>query len=254
MRSFADFLEKMDCRTPSTAAPPSSIAGLSTMSVTNDYAITPAGDRPHRAGPFRFLIADQAWEWSAEVERIHGYRPGDVVPTTELVLSHEHPDDRVLVAAILNEVLRTGRPFSTRHRIIDVQGQTRDVVVVGDRLRDDAGAVIGTHGFCVDVTPSTERARQQSVTDAVAEITESRSAIEQAKGMLMLVYRIDAEAAFDLLKWRLQACNVKLRSIAEQITADFLGMAYQDVLPNRSSYDELLLLLTAHDRIDGDNQ
>jgi PAS domain S-box-containing protein len=210
-----------------------------------------AGDRPHRAGSFRFLIDGQRWEWSAEVERIHGYGPGEVVPTTELVLSHKHPDDRIQVAATLNEVVQTGQPFSTRHRIVDVEGRVRDVVVVGDRLRDDAGVVIGTHGFYVDVTRDvmreSERAHQQSVSDAVAEIAVSRSAIEQAKGMLMLVYRIDAEAAFDLLKWRSQACNVKLRALAEQIVVDFLGLAYQDVLPARTSYDQLLL--TAQDRV-----
>ena len=95
--------------------------------------------------------------------------------------------------------------------------------------------------------PSTDRVHQQLVTDAVAEITESRSGIEQAKGMLMLVYRINADAAFDLLKWRSQATNVKLRAIAEQIVEDFLGLAYSDVLPARSLYDQLLL--TAHERV-----
>ena len=43
--------------------------------------------------------------------------------------------------------------------------------------------------------------------------------IEQAKGMLMAIYGIDAAAAFDLLKWRSQETNVKLRSLAEQIVA-----------------------------------
>lgn len=121
--------------------------------------------------------------------------------------------------------------------------------MVGDRLHDDDDMVIGTDGYCVDVTPSDSRAHQQSVTDAVAEITENRAGIEQAKGMLMLVYRIDADAAFDLLKWRSQASNVKLRVIAEQIVADFLSLGYSDVLPPRSSYDQLLL--TAHKRIKG---
>ena len=150
------------------------------------------------------------------------------------------------MAATLEEIVRTAKPFSARHRIIDLQGNVREVIVVGDLLRDDDGRVIGTGGYYVDVTPSENRAHQQSVTQAVAEITESREGIEQAKGMLMLD-RIDAEAAFDLLKWRSQASNVKLRAIAEQIVADFLSLDYSDVLPPRSSYDQLLL--TAHDRV-----
>jgi PAS domain S-box-containing protein len=217
----------------------------------SDDAQTTGDDGPHKAGPFRFLFADQRWEWSPEVERIHGYGPGGASsPTTEIVLSHKHPDDKNHVAATFEEIVRTEQPFSARHRIIDTGGRVRDVIVVGDLLRDADGVVIGTGGYYVDVTESSGEQHQQSVTRAVAEITESRSAIEQAKGMLMLVYRINAEAAFDLLKWRSQASNVKLRAISEQIVKDFLGLSYSDVLPERSSYDQLLL--TAHQRIKGD--
>ena len=206
-----------------------------------------SGDGPHRAGWFRFLLADQSWEWSVEVDHIHGVSTRDGALTTEGVLSLTHPDDRAVVAETLNEVAQTGRPFSTRHRVIDAAGRVREVVTGGDSLRDDEGTVIGTHGFYVDVTPTTEQEHQKSVTDAVADIAESRGAIEQAKGMLMLVYRIDADSAFDLLKWRSQAANVKLRAIAEQIVEDFTSLTYADVLPARSNYDQLLL--TAHARI-----
>lgn len=215
---------------------------------TRAGSVAPVSDS-QGAGSFRFLFADQRWEWSPEVERIHGYAPGEASPTTELVLSHEHPDDQSQVALTLEGSVGTGRPFSARHRIIDVQGLVHDVIVVGDRLHDDEGKVIGTHGYYVDVTPSTDRAHQRSVTKAVAEIAENRSGIDQAKGMLMVVYRIDADAAFDLLKWRSQVSNVKLRVIAERIVEDFLGLAYSDVLPPRSSYDQLLL--TAHERVEG---
>jgi hypothetical protein len=209
----------------------------------------PGGGETQWAGSFRFFFADQRWEWSPEVERMHGYGPGEAAPTTELVLSHKHPDDHSHVAATLEEIVRTGRPFSARHRIVDFAGRVREVVVVGDRLHDDGGEVIGTHGYYVDVTPSTDREHQRSVTEAVAEIGENRGGIEQAKGMLMLVYRISAEAAFDLLKWRSQATNVKLRAIGQQIVKDFLALSYSDVLPPRSSYDQLLL--TAHERVAG---
>jgi hypothetical protein len=215
---------------------------------------TLAGGLPQKVGWFRFHFADQRWEWSPEVERMHGYRPGEAAPTTELVLSHKHPDDQGQVAATLREVVRTGRPFSARHRIIDVQGQVHEVLVVADRLVNKTGGVIGTHGYYVDVTPSTDGdgEYQRSVSQAVAQIMETRSGIEQAKGMLMLVYRIDEVAAFDLLKWRSQECNVKLHALAEQIATDFLDLAYTDVLPPRSSYDRLLL--TAHERVDLDRQ
>jgi fructose-specific component phosphotransferase system IIB-like protein len=206
-----------------------------------------AGGEPQRVGWFRFYFADERWEWSPQVQRMHGYEPGTVQPTTDLVLSHKHPDDYGQVAATLEEIRRTAGAFSTRHRIIDTQGEVHDVVVVGDQIFDDAGAVIGTHGFYVDVTPSMQEAHQERVSEAVAEIAEARSGIEQAKGMLMLVYRITADSAFELLKWRSQETNTKLRLLAEQIVKDFLALSYDDVLPARAVYDRLLL--TAHLRV-----
>jgi hypothetical protein len=207
-----------------------------------------AGGEPQRVGWFRFYFADERWEWSPQVERMHGYEAGTVQPTTDLVLSHKHLDDYGQVAATLEEIRRTSGTFSTRHRIVDTRGDVHHVVVVGDQLFDGADQVIGTHGFYVDVTPSIEEARDERVTEAVAEIAEARSGIEQAKGMLMLIYRINAEAAFELLKWRSQETNTKLRALAEQIVKDFLQLSYDEVLPARAIYDRLLL--TAHTRVE----
>jgi ANTAR domain/PAS fold len=223
--------------------------------MTNEPADGPveaalAAGSPQRVGWFRFYFAEEWWEWSPQVQRIHGYEPGTVIPTTELVLSHKHPDDRTQVAATLDEIRRTSGAFSTRHRIIDTHGEEHHVVVVGDQLYDDdGGAVVGTHGFYVDVTPSILAAHDESVAEAVAEIAEARAGIEQTKGMLMLIYRISADSAFELLKWRSQETNVKLRALAEQISKDFLGLSYDEVLAPRSAYDRLLL--TAHLRVQG---
>jgi fructose-specific component phosphotransferase system IIB-like protein len=206
-----------------------------------------AGGEPQRVGWFRFYFADERWEWSPQVERMHGYEPGQVHPTTDLVLSHKHPDDYGQVAATLDEIRRTAGGFSTRHRIIDTHGDVHHVVVVGDQLFDDNERVVGTHGFYVDVTPSIREAHDQIVSEAVAEIAEARGGIEQAKGMLMLIYRISADSAFELLKWRSQETNVKLRVLAEQIVKDFLDLRYDEVLPARAVYDRLLL--TAHFRV-----
>jgi fructose-specific component phosphotransferase system IIB-like protein len=206
-----------------------------------------AGGDPQRVGSFKFFFADERWEWSAQVQRMHGYEPGKVQPTTDLVLSHKHPDDYGQVAATLDEIRRTSGAFSTRHRIIDTHGEIHHVVVVGDQLLDDAGAVVGTHGFYVDVTPFMQQRHDRILSEAVAEIAETRGGIEQAKGMLMVVYRISADSAFELLKWRSQETNTKLRDLAEQISRDFLGLRYDEVLPPRSAYDRLLL--TAHQRL-----
>jgi hypothetical protein len=168
---------------------------------------------------------------------MHGYEPGTITPTTELVLAHKHPDDLPHIVAAIEEMLATHRGFSTRHRIVDTGGDVHQVVVVGDQLHDDHGAVVGTHGFYVDVAREVEQ--EQLVTEKLAEIAENRAAIEQAKGMLMLIYGIDDNAAFDLLKWLSQEANVKLRLLAEQICADFRALG-PSVLP-RTEFDQLLV-------------
>lgn len=206
-----------------------------------------AGGAPQRVGRFRFHFADERWEWSDQVQILHGYEPGSVTPTTELVLSHKHPDDRNQVAATLEEMRRTHRTFSTRHRIIDTRGDVHEVVVIGDQLNDESGRLVGTHGFYVDVTPS-DAMTKAIVTAALNDITENRAAIEQAKGMLMLIYRVDADTAFELLRWRSQETNVKLRVLAEQLLVDYAELVYDEVLPPRATFDHLLL--TAHQRID----
>ena len=198
-------------------------------------------------GEYRSYFDEERWEWSEEVQRLHGYDPGAVRPTTELVLSHKHPEDYAQVAATLDDVRRTHKPFSTRHRIITVQGDTRDVVVIGERLHDDDGDVIGTQGFYIDVTPTAQQLRS-GVTEAFAEFSEIRAAIEQAKGVLMYVYRITADAAFELLVWRSQNSNVKVRALADQVIADIQSFKYdEDSLRSRETFDQLFL--TAHKRV-----
>ncbi len=196
-----------------------------------------AGGAPQRVGWFRFYFGDQRWEWSEQVQRMHGYEPGTVTPTTELVLAHKHPDDRGHVAATIDDILNTHKPFSTRHRIIDTCGNVHDVVVVGDRLHNDQGAVTGTQGFYVDVSPAPDVGDQDLVTARLAEIAGNRAAIEQTKGMLMLIYGVGEEAAFNLLKWLSQEANIKLRPLAEQISEDFRGAG----LTSQSEFDHLLL-------------
>jgi hypothetical protein len=197
------------------------------------------------AGWFRFYFTDRRWEWSDQVQRMHGYEPGSITPTTELVLSHKHPDDRGQVAATIDQIVNTRQAFSTRHRIIDTDGKVRHVVVVGDRLFDDRGDVVGTHGFYVEVSPPSGQANEDIVSAKLTEISEHRASIEQAKGMLMLIYGISDTAAFELLKWLSQDANIKLRALAERIRDDFRGAGLN--ANAQSEFDHLLL--TAHQRV-----
>ena len=43
----------------------------------------------------------------------------------------------------------------------------------------------------------------------------------------MLVYRISAEAAFEILLWRSQQTNTKLRALASQVVAELDTLRYE---------------------------
>lgn len=202
-----------------------------------------AGGSPQRVGWFRFYFEDQRWEWSDQVQRMHGYQPGTVTPTTELVLAHKHPADRVHVATGIDDMIKNRQAFSTRHRIIDTRGGIHHVVVVGDHFCDDAGEVIGTHGFYIDVTPTASRSQEKVITAKVAAIAERRSAIDQTKGMLMLIYGVDEAAAFNMLKLLSQVRNTKLAPLAQEVARGFCEVGKQ-AITSRAAFDQVLL--TAH--------
>ncbi len=205
------------------------------------------GGHPQRVGGFSFYFDAQRWHWSDEVQRMHGYEAGTIQPTTDIVLSHKHPDDCRRIAKTLDDIRRTREPFSTRHRIIDAQGKEHQVVVVGDHLVDESGEVVGTHGFYIDVTSSDEDHAEDQVRAVVTEFAENRASIEQAKGMLMIIYGVNENAAFDLLRWQSQLNNVKVRALAAQVVADFSEFATAHRLANQPKYDHLFM--TAFERL-----
>jgi hypothetical protein len=201
-------------------------------------------------GSFRFWFVGQHWEWSDELARMHGYEPGTVEPTTELLLSHKHPDDRGHVQDLLDRALLSKTSFSSRHRFIDTAGVVHDAIVVADRMSDDSGAVVGTAGYYLDLTATFTENRQSALDEALPDLFEARAIIEQAKGILMAIYRVSPEQAFGVLRWRSQETNTKLRSLAKQIITEISTQPppSDDI---QATFDHLLL--TVHQRIPGES-
>ncbi len=207
-------------------------------------------ERYLNVGEIRFWFVGQRWEWSDEVARMHGYEPGAVEPTTKLLLAHKHPEDRAHVQELLDYALQSEGSFSSRHRFVDTAGNVHDAIVVADRMLDDAGAVVGTSGYYIDLTNTFDETRHETrrevLDTALPDLFENRAAIEQAKGVLMCVYRVSAEQAFRVLQWRSQETNVKLRALAKQLLADVATLP-SPTADLQSQFDHVLL--TVHDRV-----
>ena len=201
-------------------------------------------------GTFRFWFVGERWEWSDEIARMHGYEPGTVEPTTELLLSHKHPEDRRHVQDLLDRALMSNSSFSGRHRFVDTWGKVHDAMVLADRIYDDTGAVVGTAGYYVDLTETFVETRQVALDEALPDLFETRAVIEQAKGILMAVYRVGPEQAFGVLRWRSQETNTKVRSLAKQLIAEVPDLPAASA-EAQSAFDHLLL--TVHQRIEDES-
>ncbi len=171
-------------------------------------------------GSFSYTPSTGSWRWSDELYRIHGFEPGDVVPTTELLVAHKHPEDAALAVKVIETTLATGARFSLWHRIVDAHRRVRHVVSVGEGVLDAGGEVAEVRGYMIDVTVVHRAECAQEVDEAVRRSAESRAAIEQAKGILMASLGVTDDEAFAVLRTRSQHANVKVRELAQQLVTN----------------------------------
>lgn len=183
---------------------------------TPDVVVRPYEDEVRQTGRFAYDVLNDRWEWDDDVFAIHGYQPGEVVPTTELFLKHKHDGDRDRVEQTFKQAVATGEPFNLYYRI-RAQGAERRVVVVGEGLRGIDGSVERLVGYYLDLTPEFAAENAAAADAAVAASAAGREMIEQAKGILMLGYGLDSDAAFAMLRWWSRNRNVKVREIAERL-------------------------------------
>lgn len=185
-------------------------------------------------GSFSYTPAAPRWTWSDGMFALHGMAPGDVVPTRALFLSHVHPEDREHVGEVLDAA--DGQPHGCAYRLVDLSGQERQVLIT-------VAPVVGSEtvaGFVVDDSERERQAVSAEVNTELQVALESHAAIDQAKGMLMLVYGVDGDAAFELLRWASQQRNVRLRVLADRLVQSVLSVG--GVGPKaRGAIDELFI-------------
>ena len=145
---------------------------------------------------------------------------------------------------MLESCLRNGELFSFLYRLIDASGRVRWALIAGEGVFGRQGEVTGLRGYLIDVTEPQSRARSREVASTLRKAIAVRAVIEQAKGALMLVYGLDAEAAFALLSWQSQHANIKLRELAERLVAAVGGDA-SATAAIRQHLDEIVYSLPA---------
>ncbi|SFE09373.1 PAS fold-containing protein [Blastococcus tunisiensis] len=192
------------------------------------------GDPPVErvAGRYRYDLRSGGWWWSPEMFTLFGLPCSDRPPGTEEYLRYQHAEDRIRVLEALTRAGADGRAFALETRVIRADGCERAVVLVGEPQRDRTGEVTGVEGICVDLTDgrpcdganATDRTRAlEAEVEQMRAAMASRAAIEQAKGILMLLTNCGDQVAFDLLAHISSHTHRKVRDIAEVITRSAAG-------------------------------
>jgi hypothetical protein len=166
------------------------------------------------AGNFVLDLATGRFEWSEGLYRIHGYSPGEVVPTLDLLMAHKHPEDRPAIRNLIASLRSNGGQGALFHRLFDSHGVEHRVFTAAEGIRDGSGEVVAIHGFTVDLTASVAAEASRAAADAVRGAYATKAIIEQAKGLIMGLMAVDAEAAFGVLCARSQNTNTKLAAVA----------------------------------------
>lgn len=174
-------------------------------------------------GGLRIDLSSGKCEWSDQVFEIHGFVPGEVVPSVDVLLAHVHPDDRDHLASLLATLRETGNgTLGSMHRIVDAEGRDRVVSMTGQvrgRERPSSELV----GYLLDVTRPQHEIADRRATSAIAAAAASRATIEQAKGILIAVRQMDADEAFAALRRRSNDINVPLRAVAGSLVERVQG-------------------------------
>jgi PAS domain S-box-containing protein len=148
--------------------------------VANGARLAEAQRMAH-VGSWEHRLTDGSVEWSDELYRIYGSRPGDFIPTYELFLARVHPDDREHTISMVRRAVENTTPFAYDHRIVRPDGTVRTLHTIGEVLTDGSGGATRIVGSSLDITELSEA--QQRLEHTVSTL---RSTLEAtADGILV---------------------------------------------------------------------
>jgi hypothetical protein len=180
--------------------------------------------------------------WRCTPASAHPGRAGAAPPltgTTAALRAVIHPADAARLLLFVGRVRATSEPLRTRFRIIDADGVVHHITAAATARGDHTGQLISVDGVYLDLVSAAPPM------PALSDVVRDRATIEQAKGMLMLIYRLDADQAFAVLRECSQHGNIKLRILARQIVTDFRALPHPNgALAAPEVYTRLLR--TAH--------
>jgi PAS domain S-box-containing protein len=126
-------------------------------------------ERVAQAGSWEWDVETDRVIWSDNMYRIFGLEPGEIRPTTDWVVERTHPDDRDLLAQVLEDARRDGRIEALEYRIIRADGAVRHLRALQAVVAESGGRRQRLVGSVQDLTDMRQAARHIAAHVAVAE-------------------------------------------------------------------------------------
>jgi PAS domain S-box-containing protein len=149
-------------------------------------------------GSWEWDLRTNRVEWSEELHRIYGVRPGEFGGTLEAFLERVHPDMRDGIGATIAAAIGEGRPFAFEERVLRPDGTERTLSSRGMVIETDAsGAPVRVAGACLDVTDArqTEAQLQDSKRAVVRDLSTPILQVRAGLLIVPVVGDLDGERA-----------------------------------------------------------
>jgi PAS domain S-box-containing protein len=182
----------------------------------------------------RFILAKSQemahvgnWAWnvqtgemngSDENYRIYGYEPGDISSDKDWAMARTHPDDRELLADFFHMVKQDGMHKSVDYRIIRLDGNTRYVTTVADKIvMDKAGKVKWIYGITQDIT------ERKKIEEALRESEKKfRTLFENASVAIFIA---------DIVTGEILDCNQNAEKLIGRSHSEIIGLHQTQLHP-----------------------
>lgn len=150
-------------------------------------------------GSWKVDLRSGRHQWSDEAFRIFGFKPGEIDPDYEKFFSHVHPEDKETVKHIISEAV-TSLPFQEcEYRIVDNDGQIKNLHSRILVKRDQQQRAYQLIGFTLDVTKqklqtnALELQNQKLMEIAWVQSHEVRAPLARIMGLVQLLDRYPNE-------------------------------------------------------------
>lgn len=165
---------------------------------------------------FSLDVPSMVGTYSAELQELYGL-PAEGPANTDILLKHVCPEDAERLTNMVMECAQNGGIYALPHPKMLDDGTEIWTCTLVQGVRDGSGSVSTVFGYVVDLTDDARDKVNSEVRDELSKALESRAIIDQAKGIVRVVYGMTEQEAFSLLRWVSQRSQVKLRMLAEHV-------------------------------------